>query len=88
MKIGISADSVRFIAETSYEVVHILACAQACKVPFEDNEAIFPVEDLAGIKRGCEVLWDHQPALAAQHFRSIVKELKRGKKHIGFQNSN
>lgn len=87
MNISISDDSVRFTAETSYEVVHILACAQACKVPFEDNAAVFPKEDLVGIRNGCLFLWDHQPALAEQHFRTISREMRR-KKRIGFNGQN
>lgn len=86
MNISISDDSISFIAETAYEVVHILAAAQVCKVPFEGNAAIVDREDMGTLRKVCETLWP--PALAQQHFRSIVKETKRRKKRIGYGNVN
>lgn len=88
MKYGISDDSVRFLAETSFETVHVYAAARACRVPYEDNTAIFPSDDLVTLRKGCLILWDKQPATGEQHFREICKDLRRRKKRIGFSGLN
>ena len=93
MKIGISDESVRFMAETSFEVVHILAASVVCKVPFEDNAAVFATDDLATLRLGCLTLFKDphsgNTALGEQHYRNISKVLRdRKKKRIGYAMDN
>lgn len=88
MKIGISVESVTFIAETAYEGVHILYAALTTKLPYEGDRVCVPTEDFGTLRKFCDVLWEHEPALARQHFQNICKEMRNTRRRkIGYGNN-
>lgn len=88
MKIGISDEAVTFIVETAYEGVHVLYAAMKTAQSYEGDRVAIPIDDLGTLKKFCEALWDHQPALARQHFQSLTREIRaRRTRKIGYGNN-